>query len=106
MATLELGSKEVAEEVVVAVPLAAIVERDDERVRACQGLERIGGVLSAEHGVAEGRRHPSQDRGGEQECPQILRLASQDLIEEVLRDLGLRADQSGDRRASFVAVAG
>ena len=61
MATLELRSEEIAEEVVVAVPLAAIVERDDERVRACQGLERIGGVLRAEHGVAEGRRHPSQD---------------------------------------------
>ena len=106
MATLELRSKEIAEEVVVAVPLAAIVERDDERVRACQGLERIGGVLRAKHRVAEGRRHPSQDRGGEQECPQILRLASQDLVEEVVRDLGLRAGQSGGAGGCVVAVAG
>ncbi len=67
MATLELGSEEFAEEVVVAVPLAAIVERDDERVRARKGPERIGGVVGAEHRVAEGRRHPVEDRCAEQE---------------------------------------
>ena len=90
MATLELRLEELAEQVVVAVPLAAIVERDDERVRARERLERIGRVDRAEHRVAERWGHPIEDRRAEQERLEIVRLPPQDLLEEVVRDLGLR----------------
>ena len=67
MATVELRSEELAEQVVVAVPPAVIVERDDERIRAREGLERIGRVVLAEHRIAQGGRHPVEDRRAEQE---------------------------------------
>ena len=105
MATLELGSEEIAEQVVVAVPLAAIVERDDERIRAREGLERIGRVVRAEHRVAQGWRHPVEDRRAEQERLEIVRLAPQHLFEEVVGDLRLSAGQTGSARGGIVAVS-
>ena len=106
MATLELRLEEFAEQVVVAVPLTAIVERDDERVRARERLERIGRVVRPEHRVAEGRRHPIEDRRAEQERLEIVRLPPQDFLEEVVRDLGLRTGQTGGAGGRVVAVAG
>ena len=72
---------------VVAVPLAAIVERDDERVRAGEGIERIRGAARREHRVAQGRRQPVEDRRREQEPLELLRLVVQHLLHEVVGDL-------------------
>ncbi len=77
MATLELRSEEITEQVVVAEPLAAIVERDDERIRAREGLERIRGVVRAKHRIAQGWGHPVEDRRTKQEHLEIARLARQ-----------------------------
>ena len=105
MATVELRSEEVAEQVVVAVPLAAIVERDDERIRAREGLERIGRVVRAEHRIAQGWRHPVEDRRPEQERLEIVRLALQHLFQEVVGDLLLIAGQTGSPRGGIVTVS-
>ena len=43
----QVGAQDVGEQVVVAVPLAAVVEGDDEQVRAVERLE---------HGLAVARR--------------------------------------------------
>ena len=105
MATVELRSEEIAEQVVVAVPPAAIVERDDERIRAREGLERIGRVVRAEHRVAQGWRHPVEDRRAEQERLELARLALQYLFQEVVGDLLLSAGQTGSPRGGIVAVS-
>ena len=105
MATVELRSEEIAEQVVVAEPLAAIVERDDERIRAREGLERIGGVVRAEHRIAQGWGHPVEDRRTEQEHLEIVRLAVNHLFQEVVGDLLLSAGQFGSPRRGIVAVS-
>ena len=105
MATVELRSEEVTEQVVVAVPPAAIVERDDERIRAREGLERIGRVVRAEHRSAQGWRHPVEDRRAEQERRELARLAPKHLFEEVVGDLVLSAGQAGSPRGGIVAVS-
>ena len=105
MATVELRPEEIAEQVVVAVPPAAIVERDDERIRTRQGLERIGRVVRAEHRIAQGWRHPVEDRRAEQERLEIARLAPQHLFQEVVGDLLLSAGQTGSPRGGIVAVS-
>ena len=105
MATVELRSEEITEQVVVAEPLAAIVERDDERIRAREGLERIGGVVRAEHRIAQGWGHPVEDRRTEQEHLEIVRLAAKHLFQEVVGDLLLSAGQFGSPRRGVVAVS-
>ena len=104
MVALELAPEEIAEQVVVAVPLAAIVERDDERVRACEGVERIGCAARGEHRIAQGRRHPVEDRRREQEPLELVRLVLQHLFHEVVGDLLLIAGQPGSPRGGIVTA--
>ncbi len=105
MTTVELPSEEVTEQVVVAVPPPAIVERDDERIRAREGLERIGRVIRAEHRIAQRWRHPVEDRRTEQERLEIARLALQHLFQEVVGDLLLSAGQTGSPHGGIVPVS-
>ena len=79
MAPLELHSEEIPEQMVVTGPLAAIVERDDERIRTREGLERTSRVVYPEHRIAQGRRHALKDRRPEQEPLEMVRLALQHL---------------------------
>ena len=57
----------VGEEVVVAIPLAAVVERDEEQVRPVQRLQRgLAAVLPGD-GIAQRTAQPVEDRGLQQE---------------------------------------
>ncbi len=105
MATGELRSEEIAEQVVVAEPLAAIVERDDERIRAREGLERIRGVVRAKHRVAQGWGHPVEDRRTKQEHLEVVRLAANHLFHEVVGDLLLSAGQFDSPHRGVLAVS-
>ena len=105
MATLELRSEEITEQVVVAEPVAAIVERNDERIRAREGLERIRGVVRAQHRIAQGWGHPVEDRRTEQERLEVARLARNYLFHEVVGDLLLSAGETGSPRGGIVAVS-
>ena len=63
LAALELGAQQLAEQVVVAIPLAAPVERHHEAVRARERLERVNRPRRLEHGVAQAAAHAIQHRG-------------------------------------------
>ena len=65
----------VAEQVVVAVPPATVVERDEEQVRPLQRLEHRLAAGPLERGVAEFGAERVEDRGGRQEPAQLLGLA-------------------------------
>jgi hypothetical protein len=81
--TDELVPQQLREEVVVAVPLASLVERHQEQVGALDTLELLRGVPIARHGVAQRRAEPLQDRGAQQELAKPLRLFRQDLLQVV-----------------------
>ena len=81
---LELVPEELAEEVVVAVPLAPPVERHDEAVCALERLERVRRPRRLEHGVAESAAHPLQDRRVLEEPRLSFRQPRQKLEAEVL----------------------
>ena len=90
---------------VVAEPLAAMVERNDERIRAREGLERIRGVVRAKHRVAQGWGHPVEDRRTKQEHLEVVRLAANHLFHEVVGDLLLSAGQFGSPHRGVLAVS-
>jgi hypothetical protein len=98
LAFLELVAQEVGEEVVVAVPLAARVERNEEEVLLLQAGERLGGALLRERCVAEGRREPLENRGADEERPQLARLALEHLRHEVVDDVAVVAGERLDER--------
>ena len=63
----QLVLQQLAEEVVVAVPLAAVVERHEEEVGALQLGQHARRAGRAGHRVAQGTREPAQHRGPQQE---------------------------------------
>ena len=83
---LELGQQHVAKEIVVAIPLAVVVERDHEHVRLLEGREHLRRVGPAEHGVAERPRHPIENRRASEELD-LLRFQVRELLHaQVLGD--------------------
>ena len=58
---LELIAEETGEELVVAVALAAVVERDEEEILALQLGKALGGVDPSGQGVAQGCRERVED---------------------------------------------
>jgi hypothetical protein len=105
VAPLELRAQEVTEQMVVAVPLAVIVVRDHEGIRAREGRERNRRVVDAEHRIAQGRRHAAKDRRPKQEPLEIVRLTIERLFHEVVRDLLLIARQTGSPHGGIVTAA-
>ena len=52
----------VGEQVVVAVPLAPVVQGDEEQVGALEGREHLAAVVAAGDGVAQRPGEPVEDR--------------------------------------------
>jgi len=82
----EPGAHGVGEQVVIAVPLALVVERDDEEVRAFQGVQRLPPVVATREGVAQGPGQLVEDAGVEEERTDVVALSVQDLLEQVVQD--------------------
>ena len=96
--SVEAGTEHVAEEVVVPVPPPAVVEGDEEEVRPLQRLEGRLGVAAAGDRGAQRSRQPAQDRGLEEEGPDVVGLAVQDLVDEVVDDEPVVTGEAGDER--------
>src|SRR5262249_20922301 len=63
----EFCPQQLAQQMVVAVPLTATVERDDEQVPGFQSFEDIPRSLLTQDRIAERPAHPVQDRGTDEE---------------------------------------
>ena len=98
----ESRAKRVGEEVVVAVPVAVVVERDDEHVGAVQRLEQCCTVVAAGEAVAQLAGQLLQDGGLEQEPTRGLGLRTQDLVDEVVEDEPVAAGEVGDEGSGVV----
>ena len=68
----EAGAECVSEQVVVAVPLALVVERDDEQVPALEDLQRLAAVVAAGKRVAQRSGQLREQRGVEEEPANIV----------------------------------
>ena len=71
----EARPQDVGEELVVAVPLAPVVERDEEQVASIERLQHGLAPALAGHGVAQRAGQPVEDRGLQQEAPARVRAA-------------------------------
>ena len=78
--------EQLAEQVVVAVPLAATVERDHQEVAALQLLEDVRPIRSADDRVAERTAHAVEDRRAGEEGNIGLRHPVQELGTKVIAD--------------------
>ena len=100
MAGCQAGAQRVGEQVVIPVPPALVVERDDEQVLALEGLEHRLTVGATGQGVAEASGQLVEHGAVEQERANLVRLPVQDLLDEVVEDEPVAAreglDEPGD----------
>ena len=104
----EPGAQCVSEQVVVAVPLPLVVERDDEQVPALEDLQPLAAVVAAGERVAQRPRQLREHRGVEEEPANVLGLAVEHLLDQVVQDeavaAGERVDEAGHPAASPAPV--
>ena len=101
LAALELVPQQLAEQVVVAIPLASPVERHHEAVRTLERLERVCRARRLEHGVAEPAGHPVQHRGVLEEVRLGRRQPGQELEAEVVGHEPVVAGEARDARRAW-----
>ena len=90
---VELGAEQLAEQVVVAVPTAFVVERYDKRVRVLELAEHLPRPGSREYRIAQRRRHPAKNRRREQEDSMLLRLLIQHHLDQIIGNVALRSPE-------------
>ena len=106
---LETAAQVLGEQVVVAEPLALVVERAQEQVAAFELLEHRLAVHAVGQPAREVAAEPVAHRRGQQELQDLRRLGAQHVLREVLADgvvaPGEAADQLGRGRRSRAARA-
>jgi hypothetical protein len=96
---------ELSEQRVVAVPPAAIVERDREEVAPLELGEPLGRAGLARDHVAEVGAQAVQDRGPDEEAAQLRRDPVEDLAAEVVDDVAVVPGERGEERGALGASA-
>ena len=96
-------AQDVGEEVVIAVPAAPVVERDQEQVPPLQRVQHGLAIAALGHGVAQRAAQPVQDRGLQQEAPNLVGLPVQDLLDQVVDDVAVVPREPGDEAGDVVA---
>ena len=86
----------VREEAVIAVPLANVVERDDEQISVFERLEHCFAVVPLRHGITQRAVQSFQDGRRQQERPYVIGLTLQHLVDQVVDDVPVVAREAGD----------
>ena len=92
----QVRTQNVREQMVIPVPPAAVVERDDEQVPAIERLQHGLPAVLAGDGVAQRAAQPVQDGGAQQETPDAPGLALQHLFGQVVDHVAVVPRESGD----------
>ena len=87
----QLQAQQLGEQLVVAVPLAMVVQRYQEQVGTLQLAQQLGRPFGLKEGVAQRARKALQDRGSQQEPPDLLRLAGQYLGAQIVGHMAVVA---------------
>lgn len=101
----ELVLQQLAEQLVVAVPLALRVERHEQRVRTFQLRQQRGRARTIEHRVAQVTAHTVEDRGLQEERAQLRCLAREDVAGQVVDEIAIVAGELLDEGARITSTA-
>src|SRR5712691_6034832 len=101
----ETPPQQLTEEMVVAIPAAVPVERDEKEVGPLELLEPRSGIRIVRHGRAERRAEPPENRGPQKEQPQMLGQAVDHFRSEVVDDTAVVARERRDEPPGIRMVA-
>ena len=85
------------EEVMIAIPLALVVERDDKQVAALQGLQHSSAIFLFGDGIAQRATQPIENGGLQQETADTLGLALQNFFDQIVQHKTVAAGEGLDK---------
>ena len=100
----EVGAKDVGEEVVVAVPLAPVVERDDQEVGSLKPLQHGLATGGSGDGVAEGPTEPVKNACANEKASDLVGLSGEYFVDQIIDDVAVVTGETGDEAGDVVEV--
>ena len=97
-------AEHVGEQVVVAVPGALVVEGDDEQIAALELLQHAPAVVAGGDGIAETPGEVVEDGGAEQEVADLVWLACENFVGEVVDDEAVAPRERLDEVRHFLVL--
>ena len=92
-------------EVVIAIPVALVIQWHDKEVATLQGFQACAAFLLAGDGIAQWAMQPVEDGGLEEEVADWGGLTLQDLFDQIVHDIAVVAgkglDEPGHIRATL-----
>jgi hypothetical protein len=92
---LQTGAEQIGEQAVVTPPAAHLIESQREQAGLFPLLQQGLAARAAGDGVAQPAAEPLQHRRLQQERPQLLRLALQHFLAQVVQDIAVAAGERG-----------
>ena len=86
LAVLEFDAQQLREQVVEAVPLALIVERQEKQIRPRERGQPLVGPFLFDHRVAQRAGQPFEDRGTQHEGLRLWIVCFEHLVDEEVDD--------------------
>src|SRR4051794_7698884 len=87
----------------VAIPLAPVVERDDEEIASLEIFQNALPVALARERIAQWSAESVDDRGFQKEAPDAFGLRTQHLFDEIVGDVAVTAGECVDAPANVAA---
>src|SRR3972149_6365127 len=87
----------IGEKVMIAIPLALVVERDDKQVSALQGSQHSPAAILCGHGVTQGTTQAVENGGLQQEIAHALGLAFENLPGQIIEHKAVTAGKGLDK---------
>ena len=100
----ELRPQEIHEERVIAIPLAVVVECDEEEVGALELLEQVCRVVPACDGISERRADGVEDRRIEEKAAPFRVERIEHDLGQVVDNVPIRAAESGDELGRMLGL--
>src|SRR5258707_9221137 len=92
----------VGKEVVIAIPVALVIQRNDKVVAALQSRQPRGAFLLAGDGIAERTTQPVENGGLEQEAADRCALTLQDLFDQIVHDVPMISGECPDEPGNIL----
>ncbi|MFC7643255.1 hypothetical protein ACFQX6_22245 [Streptosporangium lutulentum] len=99
----QVSLENVREELVIAIPPAAVIKRDQEQVPSLQPRQLHRATVLTGDGLTQRAAQPVQDGGLQQEVPDGFGQASQDLLGQVVDDVPVIPGEARDERGDVVS---
>src|SRR5215213_3643646 len=91
-----MDTENFGKEVMVTIPPAPVIQRNDKEVATLQSFQHNSGVLPVGDGISQRAAQPLENRGLEQELPDTFGLALQDLFNQIVQDVAVVSSESLD----------